>query len=61
MMKNTAVAALSLLAAQPVAANAAPTPNPISAARLNALDKEISSDAFEGRAPGTSGEEKTVA
>ena len=60
-MKNTAVAALSLLAAQPVAANAAPTPNPISVARLNALDKELSSDAFEGRAPGTLGEKKTVA
>jgi PA domain len=33
---------------------------PISAARMSATVKTLASDAFEGRAPGTPGEEKTV-
>lgn len=33
---------------------------PISAARMSAVVKEIASDAYEGRAPGTPGETKTV-
>ena len=34
---------------------------PISAARLDAMDKVLASDAFEGRAPGTIGETRTIA
>jgi len=33
----------------------------LSLATLQSVTKELSSDAFEGRAPGTAGEEKTVA
>ena len=33
---------------------------PISAVRMDAMDREISSDAFQGRAPGTAGEKKTI-
>ncbi len=40
---------------------AADSPSPISPARMSATVKTLSSDAFEGRAPGTPGEEKTVA
>ena len=46
------------LAAVPAAAQTAP---PISEATLKDVTKELSSDAYEGRAPGTAGEEKTVA
>jgi Zn-dependent M28 family amino/carboxypeptidase len=43
------------------AATAAPTPTPpISEATLTTLTQILSSDAFEGRAPTTAGEEKTV-
>ncbi len=40
---------------------AAPAANPISPGRLSADVKVLASDAFEGRAPGTEGEEKTLA
>jgi Zn-dependent M28 family amino/carboxypeptidase len=40
---------------------AADTPSPISPARMSATAKTLASDAFEGRAPGTPGEAKTVA
>ncbi len=40
---------------------AADSPSAISPARMSATVKTLSSDAFEGRAPGTPGEEKTVA
>ncbi|HRG56531.1 MAG TPA: hypothetical protein PLG56_10855, partial [Lacunisphaera sp.] len=46
-------AAASALAADPVPV--------ISAARILAHTKVLSSDEFEGRAPGSPGEEKTVA
>ena len=39
---------------------AAAPANPISPARLSADTKVLASDAFEGRAPGTRGEEKTL-
>jgi Zn-dependent M28 family amino/carboxypeptidase len=53
---------LALLALQsPTSARADVQENPISASRMNALDKLLSSDAFEGRAPGTPGEVKTIA
>jgi len=38
----------------------AASPSPISPARMSATAKTLASDAFEGRAPGTPGEEKTV-
>ena len=40
---------------------ATPTSDGISSARMLARDKVLASDEFEGRAPGTPGEEKTVA
>jgi Zn-dependent M28 family amino/carboxypeptidase len=40
---------------------AAALPSPISPARMSATVKTLASDAFEGRAPGTAGEAKTVA
>jgi Zn-dependent M28 family amino/carboxypeptidase len=40
---------------------ASPSPSPISPARMSATVKTLASDPFEGRAPGTSGEAKTVA
>src|SRR4051812_15950005 len=40
---------------------AAPVNSPISAASILARTKVLSSDEFEGRAPGSAGEEKTVA
>jgi Zn-dependent M28 family amino/carboxypeptidase len=40
---------------------AAAATNPIDPARLSEITKTLASDAFEGRAPGSAGEEKTVA
>lgn len=55
------LAALPLLAlAGPAAAQTAPTA-PIAERTLKDVTKELSSDAYEGRAPGTPGEEKSVA
>jgi Zn-dependent M28 family amino/carboxypeptidase len=53
---------VALLAAGSLASFAAmaATPSPISPARMSATVKTLASDAFEGRAPGTLGEEKTV-
>jgi len=51
---------LSVLASLPALLFAAPAPG-ISAANILADTKVLSSDAFEGRAPGSVGEEKTVA
>ncbi|MFN2472854.1 MAG: M20/M25/M40 family metallo-hydrolase [Sphingomicrobium sp.] len=50
----------ALLAAAPAGA-AAPDSSPISAVRMNALDKVLASASFEGRAPGTPGEARTIA
>ena len=44
-----------------LAGMAAAAPNPISPAELSATVKVLASDAFEGRAPGTPGEARTVA
>ena len=52
--------ALAALVIAPTAA-LAQTPNPISPAELSATVKTLASDAFEGRAPGTPGEARTVA
>jgi Zn-dependent M28 family amino/carboxypeptidase len=51
------LASFSVLAASP---SSPPSPSPISPARLSATVKTLASDPFEGRAPGTSGEAKTV-
>ena len=40
---------------------AAPAPETVSPARLSADVRVLASDAFEGRAPGTAGEDKTIA
>ena len=43
------------------AAPATAAPNPIEPAEMSATVKVLASDAFQGRAPGTPGEAKTVA
>ena len=53
-----AIAATALVTALPVRAG---EPSPINPARMSATVKTLSSDAFQGRAPGTAGESKTVA
>jgi Zn-dependent M28 family amino/carboxypeptidase len=69
MMKIILCAAVSLLAltlsttamAQ-TAARRPPAPAPqINVETLKSITEELSSDAYEGRAPGTAGEEKTIA
>jgi Zn-dependent M28 family amino/carboxypeptidase len=62
---TTAAALAALLPVGPLMAQAAPAApppynGPISPARLSADVKTLASDAFEGRAPGTPGEAKTV-
>jgi len=60
---------IALLLALTVAASAAPSPSPAAEPAFPAIDgravlehtKTLASDAFEGRAPGTRGEERTVA
>ena len=58
-------AVLASLLAAPLAATAAAAPpsapaSPVSPARISAMVKEMASDRFEGRAPGTPGEQVTV-
>src|SRR4051812_20200272 len=50
------VAAAALLAAPPFAQSSAP----IDRARMSAIVKELASDAYQGRAPGTPGEDRTI-
>ncbi|MEH3047378.1 M28 family metallopeptidase [Sphingomonas adhaesiva] len=57
-MRHRLLPALLLASATPAAAQTAPA---ISEQTLKDVTKELSSDAFEGRAPGTAGEEKTIA
>jgi hypothetical protein len=61
MISGLGLSGLMLAAALawPLAAEAV-TPNPISPAELSATVKTLASDAFEGRAPGTPGEARTV-
>ena len=56
---RAAVAALALLAAPVVEARSADTP--VAEADLAAHMRILSSDAFEGRAPGSEGEDRTIA
>src|SRR5690242_14263650 len=55
------LAALCLVAAQPVVAASSATPPQISAAHFARYDRTLASDAFGGRKPGTPGGERTVA
>lgn len=57
MIRNLSLALLACGAAATAAAQPA---GPISAARLSLVTQALSSDAFEGRAPGTPGEQRTV-
>jgi Zn-dependent M28 family amino/carboxypeptidase len=57
MIRNLSLALVALGAAATTAAQQA---GPISAARLSLVTQALSSDAFEGRAPGTPGEQRTV-
>ncbi|WP_018076165.1 M20/M25/M40 family metallo-hydrolase [Novosphingobium nitrogenifigens] len=63
VLRSTLCSGLALLAGAPVLARpvAAPAPAPVRAGELSATVKEIASDAYEGRSPGTAGEERTVA
>jgi Zn-dependent M28 family amino/carboxypeptidase len=54
-------ALLLMLLIAVTAAPSASAPNPISASRMKADDKVLSSDAFLGRGPGEAGEDKTIA
>ncbi|MFV0623027.1 M28 family metallopeptidase [Sphingomonas sp. ac-8] len=54
-------AALPLAACPTLAFGQAATPAPVSEETLKTVTKTLSSDAFEGRAPGSAGEEKTLA
>jgi Zn-dependent M28 family amino/carboxypeptidase len=60
-MKKIKLLALGLTGAVSLAFAGSPAPDGISAARLLARTKILASDEFEGRAPGSPGEEKTVA
>ena len=48
------------LASAPLIAKPSAATAPISAARLDAMDKVLASDAFQGRGPGTAGETRTL-
>ncbi len=50
----------ALLALAPLLVGAAPASAPITPAELSATVKVIASDAFQGRAPGTEGETRTI-
>ena len=58
LSKAAGLAVATALTSQ-LAAAATPA-SPISAARMNATVREIASDAYEGRGPGTAGETRTV-
>jgi Zn-dependent M28 family amino/carboxypeptidase len=60
-MKKIKLLALGLTGAASLALAVPPAPDGISSARLLARTKVLASDEFEGRAPGSPGEEKTVA
>lgn len=63
-LRLAALPLLALAAALPAQTPAPPIVAPvapIAEATLKEVTKELSSDAYEGRAPGTAGEEKTVA
>jgi Zn-dependent M28 family amino/carboxypeptidase len=59
-MKKTSLLAASILSLSSLSL-AAPPPSPIDPAQMSATVKTIASDAFQGRAPGSAGEARTVA
>jgi len=61
MTFRAAVAAIALIAAAGAPVHAKPVDAPITEADLAAHMRVLASDAFEGRAPGTEGEERTIA
>ena len=67
MIRSLTIAAIATLSLATVTAMAdaqpkrAAKPPAISVDVLKSITKELSSDAYEGRAPGTAGEEKTIA
>ncbi|MEP7098006.1 MAG: M28 family metallopeptidase [Dokdonella sp.] len=61
-MNRLLASTIALLLAAPIMAKApAQTPPTFDPQRLSAMDKVLSSDAFEGRGPATEGEKKTLA
>jgi Zn-dependent M28 family amino/carboxypeptidase len=58
-MKTSSIALAAVLAAASASAFAQDA-GPIDPARLSSITRELASDAFEGRAPGSPGEAKTV-
>jgi len=58
---RAAIAAVALVAASVSAVQARPVDPPITEADLAAHMRVLASDAFEGRAPGTEGENRTIA
>ena len=58
---RAAIAAVALLAFAAPAVHAKPLDAPVTEAELAADIKVLASDAFEGRAPGTEGEDRTIA
>lgn len=62
-MRTLATPCVLALLAMPLSAlaQASAQASPISASRMSAMDKVLASDAFQGRAPGTPGEAKTIA
>jgi Zn-dependent M28 family amino/carboxypeptidase len=58
---RAAIAAVALLAFAAPAVQAKPVDAPVTEAELAADIKVLASDAFEGRAPGTEGEDRTIA
>ena len=64
-LRLTLLAASALAVSAPAFAKPAPIPNvtpvPVSEKTLEEMVRTLSSDAFEGRAPSTAGEDKTVA
>ena len=58
---RAAIAAVALVAFASPAVHAASGDAPITEAELAAHIKTLASDAYEGRAPGTEGEDRTIA
>ena len=57
----SAITKTAALALAPLLLAAAPAPAPVTPAELSATVKEIASDPYQGRAPGTPGESRTIA
>jgi hypothetical protein len=60
-MRAIAIAFLTLLATASAIAQQPAARSPVSLETVQRVTRELSSDAFEGRAPGTAGETRTIA